>query len=171
MSANDETPTATPAADLTLSIPAVEGNRRVVARGVLLLFLIMAISIFLKVILAGTPPAGPSSAVVGAYLLRAVSAISLLAVPLTLAFFPLYAAVRGIKVYEEFVEGAKEGFQVALRIIPFLVAMLVAIGMFRGSGGMNLLTEALRPVLGWIGFPPDLLPLVLMLTMSGSGTQ
>lgn len=109
----------------------------------------------------------------GEYLLRAVGAVSLLAVPCTLAFFPLYAAVRGIKVYEQFVEGAKEGFPVVLRIIPFLVAMLVAIGMFRGSGGLDLLLGShwVRSFFGSIGFPPDLLPMVLMRPLSGSGTQ
>ena len=106
----------------------------------------------------------------GAFL-RLIGAISLVAVPFMLAFFPLYAAVRRIKVYEEFVEGAKEGFPVALRIIPFLVAMLVAIRMFQGSGGMKLLTDGLRPLLDRIGFPADLLPMVLMRPLSGSGTQ
>ena len=100
-----------------------------------------------------------------------IGAISLIAVPFMLAFFPLYAAVRRIKVYEEFVEGAKEGFPVALRIIPFLVAMLVAIGMFRGSGAMDLLTDHLRPLFDRIGFPADLLPMVVMRPLSGSGTQ
>jgi len=57
-----------------------------------------------------------------------------------LSFFPLYAAIRRIPIYEEFVEGAKEGFQIAIRIIPFLVGMLVAIGMFRGAGGIEMLT-------------------------------
>ena len=114
-----------------------------------------------------------SKATVGESLLRAVRAVSALAVPCTLAFFPLYAALRGIKVYEQFVEGAKEGFPVALRIIPFLVAMLVAIGMFRGSGGMDLLLHSslVRTLFGHVGFPPDLLPMVLMRPLSGSGTQ
>ncbi len=103
--------------------------------------------------------------------LQLVRAVSLLALPLLLAFFPLYAALRRIKVYEEFVEGAKESFQVALRIIPFLVAMLVAINMFRGSGGMDLLTNGMRPLLAWVGFPSELLPMVLMRPLSGSGTQ
>ncbi len=102
--------------------------------------------------------------------LRVVRAVSLLVLPLMLAFLPLYAAVRRIKVYEEFVEGAKESFQVALRVIPFLVAMLMAIGMFRGSGAMDMLTNGLRPVLARVGFPADLLPLVLMRPLSGSGT-
>jgi len=87
-----------------------------------------------------------------------------------LAFFPLYAAIRGIAVYEEFVEGAKEGFAVAIRIIPYLVAILVAIGMFRGGGGIDLVTRWLRPVLDAIRFPTELVPLALMRPLSGSGT-
>src|ERR1700682_4285387 len=85
-------------------------------------------------------------------------------------FFPAYAATRGVKVYEEFVEGAKEGFGVILKIIPFLVAMLVAIGMFKGAGGIHLLTRLLTPVLAPLHFPTDLLPLALMRPLSGSAT-
>lgn len=103
-------------------------------------------------------------------LLRSVGTLSLLAVPFLLAFFPLYAALRGVKVYEEFVEGAKEGFSVALRVIPFLVAILVAIGMFRGAGGIEALKSLLAPLLTPLGFPPDLLPLVLVRPLSGSAT-
>lgn len=101
---------------------------------------------------------------------RSVNALSLLAIPFLLSFFPLYAAARGIKVYDEFVEGAKEGFNVILRIIPFLVTMLVAISMFKGAGGIELLQHALTPVLQPLQFPPDLLPLALMRPLSGSGT-
>jgi spore maturation protein SpmA len=101
---------------------------------------------------------------------RGVNALSLLAIPFLLSFFPVYAAARGVKVYEEFVEGAKEGFGVILRIIPFLVAMLVAIGMFKGAGGIDLLTRVLTPVLAPLHFPPDLLPLALMRPLSGSAT-
>src|SRR5439155_20788744 len=78
---------------------------------------------------------------------RSVNALSSLAIPFLLSFFPLYAAVRGVKVYEEFVEGAKEGFSVILKIIPFLVTMLVAIGMFKGAGGIDLLSRLLSPIL------------------------
>jgi spore maturation protein SpmA len=100
-----------------------------------------------------------------------VEAISLLAIPFILAFFPLYAALRGVPVYEEFVEGAKEGVQVALRIIPFLVAILVAVGMFRAAGGIDMLSRALDPVFQRVGFPAELLPIVLMRPLSGSGTM
>ena len=102
--------------------------------------------------------------------IRGVNALSLLAIPFLLSFFPVYAATRGVKVYEEFVEGAKEGFNVILRIIPFLVAMLVAIGMFKGAGGIDLLSRLLTPVLAPLQFPPDLLPLALMRPLSGSAT-
>jgi spore maturation protein SpmA len=101
---------------------------------------------------------------------RGVNALSLLAIPFLLSFFPIYAAARRIKVYEEFVEGAKEGFNVILRIIPFLVTILVAIGMFKGAGGIDLLTKWLTPVLAPLHFPPDLLPLALMRPLSGSAT-
>ena len=83
---------------------------------------------------------------------------------------PLYGWVKGVKVYEAFVEGAKEGFNVILRIIPFLVTILVAIGMFKGAGGIDLLTKWLTPVLAPLHFPPDLLPLALMRPLSGSAT-
>ncbi len=103
-------------------------------------------------------------------LVRAINTLSLLAVPFLLAFFPLYAALRGVKVYEEFVEGAKEGFGVATRIIPFLVAILIAIGMFRGAGGIELLQRALSPILTPLGFPSELLPISLIRSLSGSAS-
>lgn len=102
--------------------------------------------------------------------LRAIGTLSLLAVPFLLVFFPAYAALRGVKVYEEFVEGAKDGFGVSLKIIPFLVAILVAIGMFRGAGGIEALKSLLTPLLSPLGFPADLLPLVLVRPLSGSAS-
>ena len=101
---------------------------------------------------------------------RALNTISLLAVPFMLSFFPLYAALKRVKVYEQFVEGAKEGFQVAVTIIPYLVAILVAVGMFRGAGGIDLITKALAPALNLVNFPTELVPLCLMRPLSGSGT-
>jgi spore maturation protein SpmB len=101
---------------------------------------------------------------------RVVKTLSLISIPLVLTFFPLYAFVRGIKIYEEFVEGAKEGFSVILRIIPNLVAILAAIGFFRGAGGIALLTKILSRPLNWIHFPPELLPMALIRPLSGSGS-
>jgi spore maturation protein B len=95
---------------------------------------------------------------------------STLAIPFIVSFFPLYAFARGVKVYEEFVEGAREGFNVAVRIIPYLVAILVAVGMFRAAGGIQMVAQWLGPVLDRIGFPADLLPVVLVRPLSGSAT-
>ncbi|MDQ2825089.1 MAG: nucleoside recognition protein [Verrucomicrobiota bacterium] len=112
----------------------------------------------------------PAEAAAQNVFVRAVNALSILAIPFLLSFFPLYAAARGVRVYDEFVEGAKEAFNVILKIIPFLVTMLVAIGMFKGAGGIDLLTHALNPVLTPLNFPPDLVPLALMRPLSGSAT-
>jgi len=74
-------------------------------------------------------------------------------------------------VYEEFVEGAKEGFAVATRIMPYLVAMLAVLGILRASGVFLLLEHLLAPVLALLGFPVELLTLALMRPLSGSGAQ
>ena len=97
-------------------------------------------------------------------------ALSPLAVPLILTFFPLYAASRQVQVYSEFVEGAKEGFQIAIRIIPYLVGMLVAIGVFRESGCLEVLKSILQPVLGLVQIPSELIPMILMRPLRGSGS-
>jgi spore maturation protein B len=104
-------------------------------------------------------------------MIRAVlDAISLWAMPVLLVGIPLAGIIRGVKVYDVFIEGAKEGFDVAIRIIPFLVGILVAIGMFRGSGAMDLLTDMLRPLVAPIGFPPELVPLGILRSLTGSGS-
>jgi len=100
----------------------------------------------------------------------ALEQLSLWAFPVLLVGIPLVGMMRKVKVYDVFIEGAKEGFQVAVRIIPFLVGILVAIGMFRGSGAMDLLTEAVRPAMDAIGFPPELFPLAVLRPLSGSGS-
>ena len=92
-------------------------------------------------------------------------------IPLLLVGIPMYAlTVKKVKVYEVFVVGAKDGFTIAIRIIPYLVAILVAVGMFRASGALELLLQALAPVLNFVGFPPENLPLALMRPLSGSGS-
>ena len=101
---------------------------------------------------------------------RVISFISTWAIPALLLIIPILAAIKKIKVYEVFVEGAKEGFQVAVRIIPFLVAILAAIGMFRASGAMEFLVGLLTPVTHLIGMPGEILPAALMRPLSGSGT-
>ena len=99
-----------------------------------------------------------------------ITAISILAIPLVLLLFLTWGFVKKVRVYEVFVEGAKEGFNVAVRIIPYLVAMLVAIGIFRASGAMELLTAVLSPLTNLIGMPAETLPMALMRPLSGSGS-
>lgn len=95
---------------------------------------------------------------------------SIYAIPVILLVVLTLAMIKKIKVYEIFVDGAKEGFQVAVRIIPYLVAILVAIGMFRASGAMGYLVKFLSPVTSLIGMPAEALPVALMRPLSGSGT-
>lgn len=77
--------------------------------------------------------------------------------------------VQKVKVYECFIEGAREAFSAATRIIPFLVAILVAVGMFRASGAMDALTEIFTPLCRLVGMPPEVFPLALLRPLSGSG--
>jgi spore maturation protein B len=103
--------------------------------------------------------------------LRAViNLLSVFIIPVILVGFPLYGLYKRVPVYESFVEGAKEGFNVAVRIIPYLVAILFAIAMFRASGAMDFLARALAPVLSLIGFPPEVLPMAIIRPLTGSGS-
>lgn len=101
---------------------------------------------------------------------RLMDGASGVAIPLLVIVTLGIALVRRVKVYEEFVEGAKEGFGVATRIMPFLVAMLAALAIFRSSGALLLLEHVLTPVLNLVSFPVELLPMALMRPLSGSGS-
>jgi spore maturation protein SpmA len=136
----------------------------------MIVLLVLFVVFFLRMVVPEILGLTPATDAPGNVFVRAVNALSILAIPFLLSFFPLYAAARGVKVYDEFVEGAKESFPVILRIIPFLVTMLVAIGMFKGAGGIDLLTQALSPVLRPLHFPVDLVPMALMRPLSGSAT-
>ncbi|KUK07768.1 MAG: hypothetical protein XD49_2187 [Caldanaerobacter subterraneus] len=90
-------------------------------------------------------------------------------VPVLLIIIPFYGLVEKAKVYEIFIEGAKEGLDVVVRIFPSLLAMLVAIGVLRASGALNLLAQILMPFTQKIGMPEELVPLALIRPLSGSG--
>lgn len=99
-----------------------------------------------------------------------IHCISIWMIPVLLLSVLLLALVKKVKMYELFVEGAKEGFQVAIRIIPFLVAILVAVGMLRASGALDVFVHLLSPVTQVVGIPAEVLPAALMRPLSGSGT-
>lgn len=96
-----------------------------------------------------------------------IAELSRWAIPALLLAVPLIAALRGVKVYETFVDGAEAGFTTAVKTIPYLVAMLVAISIFRGSGAMEVLVTTLSPVLNIIGLPVEVLPHAIMRPLSG----
>jgi spore maturation protein B len=96
--------------------------------------------------------------------------LSVFVLPSIIVGFPLYGLLKKVPVYEEFVEGAKEGFNVAVMIIPYLVAILFAIGMFRASGALDFLIDGLRPGLAWAGIPPEVLPMMIIRPLTGSGS-
>jgi len=98
-----------------------------------------------------------------------MAVISAWILPLLIVAIPVWALFRKVPLYDTFIQGAREGVGVGLRIIPYLVAILVAIGMFRASGAMELLADFASPVLDLIGMPADILPLAIVRPMSGSG--
>lgn len=95
--------------------------------------------------------------------------ISVWILPILLLVILLYAFSKRVPLYETFIDGAKEGFNVGVKIIPYLVAIMVAIGMFRASGAIDLLANALAPLLEMLHFPVDILPLAIVRSLSGSG--
>lgn len=90
-------------------------------------------------------------------------------IPFLIGFFILYGISKKIAVYETLCQGAKEGFNVAIRILPFLVAILVAIAIFRSSGALEILIKIIQPLTSLIGMPADTLPMALVRPLSGSG--
>ena len=99
-----------------------------------------------------------------------INVVSIFAIPTLLLVFLSWGFFKKVKVYEVFVEGAKEGFNTAVRIIPYLVAMLVAIASFRASGAMEVLTSILSPLASIIGMPSETVPLAILRPLSGSGS-
>ncbi len=103
-------------------------------------------------------------------MLRAVmDAVSTWAIPLLLAGIPLLALARRVKVYPAFVAGAKDGFETAVRILPPLVAIFVALAMLRASGAMDALTRVLSPLTAAAGIPASVVPMLLVRPLSGGG--
>ena len=102
-------------------------------------------------------------------LIKAVTFASNLVIPLMIAAICIVGYIKKVKIYDTFIEGAKEGFTVAVRLIPFLVGMFVAIGIFRESGALSILTRILSPVARQLGMPKELIPLALIRPLSGTG--
>lgn len=102
-------------------------------------------------------------------LLKVIEYVAVWLIPAFIFLVIVYGLVKRVHVFDSFIEGAKEGFPMAVRLIPFLVGMLVAIGLFRDSGAMDLLAGVLNPILEFLNVPAEILPLGLMRPISGSG--
>ena len=103
------------------------------------------------------------------FLAGLLQTISDWAIPILAGSIVFTALVRRVNIYEIFVEGAKEGFNVGVRIIPYLVAILCAIAFFRASGAMDLLMTIVSPLTNLLGMPSEALPMALVRPLSGSG--
>ncbi|MCG8502380.1 MAG: spore maturation protein [Firmicutes bacterium] len=102
--------------------------------------------------------------------MEVIKMISALAIPVMFFIILSYGLIRDVKVYDCFVEGAKDGIDTIIRILPPLVGLLVAIGVFRASGALELITYGLRPVTSLLRIPSEALPLALMRPISGSAS-
>ena len=90
-------------------------------------------------------------------------------IPIIFLMIVVYGMVKGRKVYDWFVEGAKEGLNVCLRIFPFLLAMILAVQIFKDAHLLDLLNNLIGPIVNLIGLPKELIPLILIKPLSGSG--
>ncbi|MBR5558984.1 MAG: spore maturation protein [Oscillospiraceae bacterium] len=90
-------------------------------------------------------------------------------VPSIVAVFLLYGLLQNVPVFDVFLEGAKEGLSTAVRILPSLVGLITAVGVFKASGALDLLSHGLKPAAQFLGLPTEVMPLALLRPVSGSG--
>ena len=96
--------------------------------------------------------------------------ISDYAIPAIFIIIILAAILRKVKAYDLFIEGAKDGIETVIKIMPSLVGLLVAVGVFKASGALALLIILLRPLIDLLGMPPEVAPLALLRPISGSAS-
>lgn len=92
------------------------------------------------------------------------------AIPAIFIIILVAATLKKVKAYELFVDGAKEGIDTIIRIMPSLVGLLVAVGVFKASGALDILIYILRPLIDFLGMPPQVAPLALLRPISGSAS-
>jgi len=100
-------------------------------------------------------------------ILDIISTISKWAVPLMIFSIFIYGYFKGVPVFDTFVEGAQEGLKISLKILPYLVAVYVAVGIFRESGAVKLFLYAFEPVLKVFGIPSEILLVSVTRSLSG----
>jgi spore maturation protein SpmA len=152
-------PRSAPAAESALGEPRPTSPAGCALASVMMLAVAGAFVLFVRQSMAGGQSAGD--------LVRQAGTNWLM--PLLIAAMLLYGVAKRVQVYDAMIEGAQEGFQVAVRIIPFLVAIIVAVGMFRASGLLGFVVRLVGPLTGALGFPAEALPMALLRPLSGSG--
>lgn len=90
-------------------------------------------------------------------------------IPIIVLSVVIYGMFKGVKVYECFIEGAKDGISICLRIFPYLLAMIVAVTAFRESRALDYFIYLITPIVRLVGIPPEVVPLILIKPLSGSG--
>jgi spore maturation protein B len=90
-------------------------------------------------------------------------------IPVIVLLILTHGYIKGVKVYDAFIEGAREGLMITFRILPYIAAMLLAVGMLRSSGGLDFMLLVLRPLTNLAGIPEEVVPLIIMKPLSGSG--
>lgn len=96
--------------------------------------------------------------------------ISLLILPIIILLILSFGLIKKVAVYEEFISGAKDGFEIAIKIIPYLVALIVAISMFRASGALDIISSWFSPFLNRFSLDADIIPIMFTRSLSGSAT-
>ncbi len=95
--------------------------------------------------------------------------ISIVMVPFMVFIILVHGYIKGIDIYSAFIEGAKEGLKTAINIMPYLIAIFIAVGIFRGSTALDMFIHLLSPITNLLGLPQEIVPLVLIRPVSGSG--
>lgn len=90
-------------------------------------------------------------------------------IPIIILLIFVYGQVKGVKIYDAFIEGARDGLMITFRILPYIAAMLLAVGMLRRSGGLDFILYVFRPLTNAAGIPDEVVPLIIMKPLSGSG--
>ncbi|MCX4257510.1 MAG: spore maturation protein [Oscillospiraceae bacterium] len=90
-------------------------------------------------------------------------------IPFFIALIMIIGLIRRVDIFSEFTEGAAENLKVAFDVLPALIALMTAIGMFKASGALEVISEAISPVTGFLGFPEECIPLAIIRPVSGSG--
>jgi len=102
--------------------------------------------------------------------MKVFTVVSVLAIPVMMTAILIHGLIKGINIYDAFVEGARAGFNTAIKIMPYLVAIFLAIGILRKSGTLDYIISILTPITTPLGIPSEVLPLALMRPFSGSGS-